>query len=295
MNESLKKYDFVAEYSSTYPKTVDPLSTTYLYYVEALKRKAMSLYEITGAPDTWDIDYILETMISRGYICVTDTAVGVVPLRCGYTGINIYNHPTTIIVANPVLGNFKRTIDEDGVLIKLQPNYRGILNIINKYAVMLAECDAAISVNLMNSKVAFIGLVGSKAQAESMKLMYDKISRGEPAVFVRGDAINNDNILYNHVKENFIASDVQLLKRKIMSEFLTEIGVNNANTDKRERLTDDEVNANNSEIQLNSSFWLDNMREGFNRANKMFNLNVNISVKPVSNTETLEVLGGANA
>jgi hypothetical protein len=80
-----------------------------------------------------------------------------------------------------------------------------------------------------------------------------------------------------------------MLKRKIMSEFLTEIGVNNAITDKRERLTDDEVQANDAEIQLNSSYWLEELREGFNRANKMYNLNINIKVKDVYNTETEDI------
>jgi len=163
------------------------------------------------------------------------------------------------------------------------------MDIITHYATKLAECDASIAVNLMNSKVAFIGLVGSKQQAQSMKLMYDKIAQGEPAVFVRSDQINADNILYNHVKENYIASEVQRLKRQIMSEFLTEIGVNNANTDKRERLTDNEVEVNDHEIQLNSSYWLEQMREGFDKANKLFGLSVKLDTKKVYNTEQEDI------
>ena len=70
-----------------------------------------------------------------------------------------------------------------------------------------------------------------------------------------------------------------------MSEFLTEIGVNNANTDKRERLTDNEVEANDSEIQLNAGYWLDNIREGFDAANAMFGLNISVDLKNTVNTE----------
>ena len=156
----------------------------------------------------------------------------------------------------------------------------------------MSECDSSISVNLMNSKVAFIALCSSKQVAQSMREMYKKISEGEPAVFVKGDQINGDNILYNHVKENFIAGDVQLLKRKLMSEFLTEIGVNNANTDKRERLTDNEVEANNGEIQLNAGYWLDNIKEGLDQANKMFNLNLTVKLKNTFNTEQESIENG---
>ena len=279
------KSDMMRDFVSTRPKKVDPNSTSFWFYVRSLFRKVMSIYELSGFPEEWDLDYFMSVLFSQGFITITDTPMGVLPLRCGVSGINVFNHPTTVIVANPVLGNFDRTIDEDCVLVKLSYDYRGLMDIVYRYATMLAECDSSISVNLMNSKVAFIGLVESKAHANSMKLMYDKISSGEPAVFVKGSQINGDQILYNHVKENFIASDIQILKRKIMSEFLTEIGVNNANTDKRERLTDNEVEANDSEIQLNAGYWLDQIREGLDKANKMFGLSLAIDLKNTVNTE----------
>ena len=284
--DEVMKNDMMRDYFTAQPKKVDPASTTYIYYVNTLFRKAMSIYKFDGIPETWDYDYFLSVLIANGFICVTDTPLGVIPLRCAYTGINVYNHPTKVIVANPVLGSFERTIDEDCTLIKLEYDYRSsIMDIIYKYATMLSECDSSISVNLMNSKVAFIGFCTSKQQAQSMKAMYDEITKGSPAVFVKGDQINAEQIFYNHVKENFVAGEIQILKRKIMSEFLTEIGVNNANTDKKERLTDNEVEANDSEIQLNAGYWLDNIREGIEKTNKMFGLNISVSLKNTINTE----------
>lgn len=283
--DEVMKNDMLRDFMTTQPKNVDPTSTSFMYYVRALFRKAMSIYDFKNIPENWDFDYFLSILLSQGFITVTDTALGVVPLRCGISGINVYNHPTTVIIVNPVLGNLERTIDEDCTLIKIAYDYRGIMDIVYRYATLLSECDSSISVNLMNSKVAFIGLVESKAQANSMKAMYDMISKGEPAVFVKGSQINSDTILYNHVKENFVAGDIQILKRKIMSEFLTEIGVNNANTDKKERLTDNEVEANDSEIQLNAGYWLENIREGLEKTNKMFNLNLMVDLKDTYNTE----------
>lgn len=281
----LMQNNMMREFYTSRPKNVDPNSTAFWYYVRSLFRKAMSIYSITGAPETWDINYLLTKLLANGFITITDTAMGILPLECGVSGINVFNKPTRVVVANPVLGNFEKIIDEDCVLTKIAYDYRGIMDIVYKYAYMLAECDCSISVNLMNSKVCFIGLVETKAQAESMKNMYDQITEGKPAVFVKGSQINSDTILYNHVKENFVAGDIQLLKRKIVSEFLTEIGVNNANTDKRERLTDNEVEANDSEIQLNAGYWYDNIKEGFDKANNMFNLNLKISLKNTFNTE----------
>lgn len=290
--DDVMKSDMMRDYFSMEPKKVDPNSAAFSYYSRTLFRKAMSIYKFEGIPETWDLDYMVSTLLARGFFTITDTEMGVLPLKCGISGINVFNHPTTVIVANPVLGNFDRVIGETAALVKLSYDYRGILDTVYRYAYMLAECDCSISVNLMNSKVAFIGLVESKQTANSMKLMYDEISKGNPAVFVKGSQINQDNILYNHVKENFVASDIQMLKRKIMSEFLTEIGVNNANTDKRERLTDNEVEANDSEIQLNAGYWLENIREGFDVANKLYDLNLSVDLKETFNTE--EVYDNAN-
>lgn len=283
--DAVMKDDMLRDYFTTNPKKVDPNSTTFMYYVRALFRKAMSIYDFKNVPETWDYDYMVSVLLSQGFITITDTPLGVIPLRCGVSGINVYNHPTTVIIANPVIGNLERTIDDDCALVKISYDYRGILDIVYKYASMLADCDSSISVNLMNSKVTFIAMCTSKQQAASMKLMYDEITKGSPAVFVKGDQINAEQIFYNHVKENFIAGEVQILKRKIMSEFLTEIGVNNANTDKKERLTDNEVEANDSEIQLNAGYWLENMREGFDKVNKMYGLNIQVELKNTYNTE----------
>lgn len=248
-------------------------------------KKLFGAFEFGGVPDTWDYDYMLENLFMYGYLAITDTSIGVIPLRCGITGINVFDHPTTAIFANPVLGNFERNLygdnpNTDCALLKLQYDFMGAMPIINRYAALLALCDNSISVNLRNSKVAFIGFVSSKQQAATVEKMYSDIDRGKPAVYVkRGDGITSEDIYYNHVKETYIANDVQLLKQSIKNDFLTEVGLNNANTDKRERLIVDEVNANNDEVQANVQHWLDNIREGLRRANSLFGLDLSVKLR----------------
>ena len=45
-----------------------------------------------------------------------------------------------------------------------------------------------------------------------------------------------------------------------MNEYLTTIGINTANTTKRERQVVDEVNANNMEIKASIKLWISNYR-----------------------------------
>ena len=273
--------DLLNNFFARKPKDVDGVAnTSSLYYRNYLLKKILSRFKFSGVPTFWDYDYFLEILFLEGHVCITDSTAGVLPFKCGLTGIGIFEQPTKCIIANPVLGNFDRTIDVDCALVRLQYDYHGVGWMIQRYSTLLAMCDSSISVNLMNSKVAHVFKASSKAQAETMKKMYDEISMGRPVVFVgENGALNEDNVYTMPVKNNFVADDIQLLKRKIINEFLTDIGINNTNLDKRERLTDDEVNANNDEVKANIQHWLDNLTDGLNRANTMFGLDLQVKIR----------------
>ena len=271
--------DLVREFFARRPSDVDGvMNSSAHYYRMYLLKKLFGRFTFENIPEGWDEDYMLEVLFLNGYFTVTDTEAGILPLKCGLSGINVFEKPTTAIIANPVLGNFERLIDVDCIIVQLQPNFEGVYPIINRYATLLAMCDSSIAVNLMNTKAAYVFGAANKAQAETFKKMYDQISCGEPAVFIR-DGMDEENFFTMPVKQYFIADDVQLLKRKIIAEFLTEIGINNTNLDKRERLTDDEVNANNDEVYANIQCWIDNITWGIRKVNQMFGLNIRFVIR----------------
>lgn len=268
--ENVPFNDLLRNFFARKPKDVDGVAnTSAMYYRQWLLRKILGRFDFT-IPEGWDMDYFLYTLFMEGHIAVTDTEAGVIALRSGLTGIGIYNQPTRAIFANPILGNFDRTIDVDCAVIRIQYNWQGVGWMIDRYSTLLAMCDSGVAVNLMNTKAAYVFGATSKAQAESYKKMYDEITQGNPAVFVNTDSINKEQMFTMPAKENFIADDIQLLKRKIINEFLTDIGINNTNLDKRERLTDDEVNANNEEVRFNIMHWYDNIQKGIKRANALY-------------------------
>lgn len=286
----------IDEYMEAQRKRLQNNTSGQLYYQELLLKKLFSRFEFE-LPEEWDTSYFLTTLFIEGHLAITDTALGVLPLRCSYTGINVFNRPTDIIIANPVLGSLRRKIDDDSILLKIQYDYNGVMPIINRYAGLLAECDSSISVNLRNSKVSMIAKASNKAQAKTLEAIFDTIDKGKPAVIVSADAVNQEDMWYMPVKNSFVANDIQELKRSIISEFLTEIGVNNnAQNSKKERLVVDEINSNDTETQLNIIHWKENIDEGFEAANKMFGLNLKCELRdftPAANTNAeLNLEGG---
>lgn len=268
--------DVMREFLRESPTDVDGVfNESSLFYNAELLKLILSAYEIKGAPDEWDYDYMITALFTLGFFCITDTPLGVIPLRCGIAGLNVWQRPTKIIVVNPILGNLDRTIDVDAALIRLQYNYTGVMRLVQRYSTQLAMCDSAVSVNVMNSKAAIICQAESKAQAATYEKMFDQISAGKPFVVVKDGLVKKDeSVLFLPVKQAYIADDIMILKRKIMNEFLSRIGINNANIDKRQRLNLDEVNANDEEIEASGKHWLKTVNAGLEKANKLYGLNM---------------------
>lgn len=270
----------IDEFLPPKPKKIDyVMNLSAHYYQRQLLNKIIGRYNITGMPKDWDRDYFYETYFIKGYICVTDTPVGVVPLECGYRGYNIFNRPVTCQITNAYLasighGNIERTIGVDCVLMRLNPWYIGFSDIIDRYAYLLASCDSAISVNLMNSKVTTVFKANNEKQSKELKMLYDEITMGKPAVFTDalGDGIGSSrsSVEFMPAKQNYISDLILETKRNIMNQFLTEIGVNNANVDKKERLVKDEVNSNNMDLEVSTREVEINIREGLEAVNMMF-------------------------
>ena len=69
---------------------------------------------------------------------------------------------------------------------------------------------------------------------------------------------------------------MQTQKLNVWNECLTTLGINNANTEKRERLITDEVEANNEMIEICSDVMLKAREEACKRINNMFGLNIKV-------------------
>lgn len=245
-----------------------------MYWKDYLYRLIFGAFDFNNIPDTWDKDYMLNHLFRDGMFCITDTQMGVLPLQCGTFGLNVFDRPSQVNVVNHLLGSLQRTIGDDCALIRLQYNYYGIDRQVQRTATMLAMCDISIAVNLMNSRVAFIGFADDKTQAATMQKMYDMISEGKPAVFIKRSQVQKSDIFYNRVKENFVADTIQVTQRKIIDQFLTSIGINNANTDKKERMIRAEAESNDVEVQASVEHWLETVNTGLREANKLYNMEI---------------------
>lgn len=280
-------YHFINIYNSQIkPSTVHCSNADLVrHYARYLFEKVLSVYKFENMPSEWPANYFLYCLFGYGYITVFNTEeYGLIANECSLSGYDIYYQPTQALVANPILGSRRLNIGEDCELIKVQPDYNSIMDIVSLYADLMALCTETAGINLLNSKMSYVFFAENKAAAESFKKLYDKIASGEPAAVTDKLLLGEDRnetwkIFSQNVGQNYITDRILTDMRTIENMFNTDVGIPNANTMKRERLISDEVNANNVDTQSKTMLWLETIRDGVDKVNSMFNTDITVKYR----------------
>lgn len=252
------------------------------YHKRYLYNKLFSRFQFT-LPKEWDLNFFRFYLFRCGSIAVIYTnEYGWVAQPYGIVKLNLYYNPAEITVFN----QFFRT-DKTGIIgvnseiIHLFDDYFGFDDLITRYAEMLSQIDRSINVNLMNCNVAMFFPAQSKKQADEIKEAYAEATTGKPFVTINKDAMGDDRIepLLGNVKNNYIVDALLEARRNIINQFLTEVGIANANTDKKERLITDEVNQNNDETKAIISVVYENLKKCFEKVNQISGLSLNVSLR----------------
>ena len=295
-------YGDINLYNADFSPSTVHCKNTYLqrYFRKYLLQKAISVFK-WKLPNEWDEDYFKYVLYGIGYIAVLETrSFGVICQGGALGGYNLYYRPSYIMITNPLLKEtITATIDIDCAIIKLQPDYSSIMDIVGYYADQLALSAEALGMNMVNVKSGVVFGAKDKTQAQSYKKMFDKMQDGDPAVFIDKQLLDdagkpNWYPFVQNMKEQYIADSILSDMRKIEAMFDTDIGIPNANTDKKERLVTDEINANNVETATRCELWLDSIRKGIDKANAMYNLSLSVDWRVNPKTEIADNWKGDN-
>jgi len=130
--------------------------------------------------------------------------------------INVYRANA---ISYPYIGNFEATAD------------------------VMALMDSSIKTNLMNSQTAWMLAVESEEQAENIKMAYDDMAIGLPAIVVNKKTIGQTFADDKNVAVQFVADKISDLRERRWDDALKRCGIVTANDYKRERVQTAEVNA----------------------------------------------------
>ena len=253
------------------------------FFKRYLLQTAMSPFK-WDLPDLWEKNYFLYSLYGFGYLAVINTdRFGVIPQHCGLGGYTVFYQPAYALVTNPrlPLNKTRYDIGTECELIRLQPDYCGVMDLVNYYGDMMALCAESIATNLTNTKLAYIFAADHKGAAETFKKLVDNVTSGTPAIAV-DKALFDDNgnprwtTFAQNLQQNYIADKLQSQLDMYQTEFMRAIGIPAVGQEKKERLITDEVNVGNSECKTRADMWLENLKLSCEKVNAMFGLNIRV-------------------
>ena len=270
-------------------------NSTFIDYFDRLELIATSLFVWDGLNDLGgDSDFLEQTLFNNGKaVFVKDKTLGYLTLECQETNIkNVYYKPTEITATGNNYNKRFKISDNNAVIIRNNILEKPTRPTIYLYATRLYETERTIDVNLSAQKTPIL-LEGNSKAMLTLKQIYQKFTGNMPVIFGRKDFNVNDKVNAIKTDAPYLVDKLEVHKHNLWNECLTFLGINNANTDKKERLITDEVEANDDLIKFYLNCFYKPRKEACDEINKKF-FNGEEKVKIKINADVLKLINDEN-
>ena len=261
---------------------------TYTYWYARLVEIAIAGFEWKNLPS--EIDPRFLEMI----LCFDGKALFYFDDDLGeYVALQFFNSSTLDIYREP----FKRTafssavnfrykaLDEsESVIIWNNGLHLPEILPLRLYARRIAECERTIDVNVKGQKTPKI-IRSTNEERLTIENLFKKYDGNIPFIFGSKNLADMQDITVLDTTVPYIADKVQILKRQLFAEALTYFGIENANTEKKERLVSDEVASNFGGVEIARRTRLNARKLACRKINERFGLNIDVEFASTSPRE----------
>lgn len=243
---------------------------TYTDYINRLKLIAVSLFTWEGIDEIGGNSRFLEqSLYELGRACfIKDDKLGYMTLKANPSNyLNNYNLPTKVTAFST---NYNKEYNLDEIVYIMNNELQlPTCETLELMAYRLYETERSIDVNTQNLKTPIL-FEGDDKSILSLKNAYMKFSGNVPVMFSRKNFDIQSKINCLKTEIPYYIDKLELHKHNIWNEALTYLGINNANTDKKERLVKDEVNSNNDLINFYLNCFYKTRKQACDEINKKF-------------------------
>lgn len=288
MNKFINGFDYMAWQSLGVNNNSLDINNTYLYrwHFKNLLDKFYAVFDIENMPPSFSKRLIFNAVFLSGVACVfDDEKYGLMCQPCTFLDVTVNYEPAYAIVSNPYaqIVDDSLKIGEDCELLHFDINYCSIVDYIDYFATLKAQLTGVMINQSRTLENPYIFACENPKIAESFKKMATKISEGDPFIFADKNLFTVDGklnmeLFNKELGKNFIMDKVVEIIDDLEQEFLQTIGVPRMYFKKKERMTDDEVNKNDSNTSLLRDYWLDTLNECCEKINNMFNTSMSFKV-----------------
>lgn len=249
------------------------------YNFNRLKKKAITLFEWINLPKEIDERYLELMLCENGYVCFFKDQVvkGVdtyFALQCTLGGrFNVYNIPT-IYQIYTASGYQARRNASNSVIIYNNLMHTPTVPTLMYHAYNISNIERTIDINLNQLKRPYIFLVPENQKFSFQKLIAD--IKNNQDVIIGNKDLNLESVANINTITPNNTLELYNLKKRYYNEALTDLGINNLQVDKKERLVADEVSSNDEDVKITRNEMLAMRKMACKQINEMFGLNVDV-------------------
>lgn len=270
-------------------------NATYSDYLDRLKMVAVSLFTWKNLDKTFGFGasrFLENSLFEFGKACiVNDSELGPLVTNVTVNGkLNTYNLPTSV-EAWSITYNKKYPLEEVVYIMNNDielPTFRTI----ELVAYRLYEIQRTIDTNVKSMKTPILIETDSKSRL-TLEQIYNQYDGNVPFIFGRKDSNLTQSINVLKTDAPYLADKLTLLKHEVFNELLTFLGINNANTDKKERLITDEAKSNDQLVAYYFNCFYKTRQKACDEINERFNLTGDDKISIELSQEALQILGMA--
>lgn len=258
-------------------------------YYARLKSIALSVFEWEGLPETCNARFLEECLFDYGQaVFVKDPEMSYLNLKVVPSDVlNVYNEPRSYTAFST--GYSRQYGADDCVFIRNNYLTKSTDSTILIFAEKLAEIDVAATINIKAQKTPVLIRCDEKTRM-SLQAVYNQFD-GNSQVIFGTKSLSEKPLEVLKTDAPFVADKLREEKRAVWNEALEFLGLNtNPSDKKKERLIVTEVNANNEQIDIQSSTMLLTRQQACEAINNKFDLNVSVKKRVREEVEEMEVV-----
>lgn len=257
----------------------------YLYWVDELTRRIINIFTYDNLPDTCNETALRRQLIDGTLhngcsIFVKDNGdlYNVDGSPYGVTPYSMYKIYDKFTIANPVIRVREGIEGVDGVIVWNDSMHKGLTEIINRYARMLADEDSTFSKVLYNMRRPNIFNAPDEKVAKSIKAALDANELGIDKIVLGKDILSEASILANAPGSygNGVLTEHIQTKTGILNQFMRELGIPCVD-EKKERINEMEIVNQNAGLSIIHDM-LNTQTECFEKVNALFDTNIIVRV-----------------
>ena len=241
--------------------------TTFNTWLERLQLAAVSRIQ-WNLPDTVDPLYVERELFFNGRV-IFFVADGSLVALSGFESSkpNLYGIPLVRTV-NAKNGFTAQLTNENSVIMYNNTLKRPTAPLAIDYAIRLANLDRIIELNANAQKTPYI-IKATKENELSIRNAYAAIDNNEEFIAITED-FQPDALEVLNTGANFTGLQLRTLQQAIMDEYMLNIGIASANTQKAERLITSEVAASNGGLLIYQESFMAPRRNAAKFLNERF-------------------------